>query len=94
MAGHGHGVEAGLLRPPLVHPRQQVVGQALGDEVGDHQHIGLGKGGLLQLDQRLLEAGHQIGPPWKLMERKRSAFSSPVSAVISRVATSVEKSIR
>ncbi|MNC65899.1 hypothetical protein D3C75_1162390 [compost metagenome] len=37
------------------------MGQALGDEVGDHQHVGPGKIRLLQLYQRLLEAGHQIG---------------------------------
>ncbi len=35
--------------------------QALGDKVGDHQYVRSGKGGVIQLDQGLLEAGHQIG---------------------------------
>ena len=66
MPGHGDGVEAGLLRSPPVHPIEQGMGQALGDEVGDHQHIGPGKIRLLELYQRLLAAGWLEGSEQQL----------------------------
>ena len=70
VTGHGDRMEACLLRPSPVHPPRAGVGQVLGDEVGDHQHVGLGKGGLFELGQGLLRAGHQIGPSVKTSWRE------------------------
>ncbi len=61
VTGHGDGVETGLALTIVVHLIEQGVGQALGDKIGDNQHIRLGKGGIIELGQCLLEAGHQIG---------------------------------
>ncbi len=54
-------MKTGLALTIAVHLIEQGVGQALGDKIGDDQHIGLGKGGIIELGQCLLEAGHQIG---------------------------------
>ena len=70
-------MEACLLRPSPVHPLEQGVGQVLGDEVGDHQHVGLGKGGLFELGQGLLQAGHQIGPSVKTHGEKALRLLKP-----------------
>ena len=61
MAGHGDGVKTGLALAIAVHLIEQGMRQALGDKVGDDQYIRLGKGGIIELGQRLLQTRHQIG---------------------------------